>query len=93
MFDIVLFYIAFLILGWCIVPNRKFGAAISFIGFVLTSMDFLCLQIMGQHIDYTTITRIDGTMLAMAPQVTPAYFYGGVGMFLLVAVSNNNNSH
>ncbi|MBQ5672929.1 MAG: hypothetical protein IIV46_01805, partial [Phascolarctobacterium sp.] len=85
MFDIILFFIAFLILGWRIVPNKKLGAAISFVGFVLASMDFLCLQIMGQHIDYTTLTRIDGTMLAMAPQVTPAYFNGGVGMLLLVA--------
>ena len=85
MIDIILFYIAFLILGWCIVPNKKLGTAISFVGFVLASMDFLCLQIMGQHIDYTTLTRIDSTMLAMAPQVTPAYFYGGVIMLLLVA--------
>ena len=85
MFDIVLFYIAFVILGWCVIPNKKLGAAISFIGFMLASMDFLCLQIMGQHIDYTTLTRIDGTMLAMAPQVTPAYFYGSVIMLLLVA--------
>ena len=85
MFDTILFFIAFLILGWCIVPNKKLGAAISFIGFMLASMDFLCLQIMGQHIDYTSITRIDGTMLAMAPQVTPTYFYGGVIMLLLVA--------
>ena len=85
MFDTILFFIAFLILGWWLVPNKKLGTAISFVGFVLTSMDFLCLQIMGQHIDYTTITRIDGTMLAMTPQVTPAYFYGGVGMLLLVA--------
>ena len=46
MFGTVLFYIAFLILGWRIVPNKKLGAAISFIGFVLASMDFLCLQIL-----------------------------------------------
>lgn len=85
MFDTILFFIAFLILGWWIVPNKKLGTVISFVGFVLASMDFLCLQIMGQHIDYTTITRIDGTMLAMAPQVTPAYFYGSVIMLLLVA--------
>ena len=85
MFDTILFYIAFVILGWCVIPNKKLGAAISFVGFVLASMDFLCLQIMEQHIDYTTITRIDGTMLAMAPQVTPAYFYGSVIMLLLVA--------
>ena len=85
MFDIVQFYIAFVILGWGVIPNKKLSAAISFVGFVLASMDFLCLQIMGQHIDYTTFTRLDGTMLAMAPQVMPAYFYGGVGMLLLVA--------
>lgn len=85
MFDTILFFIAFLILGWCVIPNKKLGVAISFVGFVLASIDFLCLQIMEQHIDYTTITRIDGTMLAMAPQVTPAYFYGGVLMLLLVA--------
>ena len=80
MFDIILFFIAFLILGWCVVPNKKLGVVISFIGYVLASMDFLCLQIIGQHIDYTTITRIDGTMLAMAPKVTPDYFYGSVIM-------------
>lgn len=85
MFDTILFYIAFVILGWCVIPNKKLGVAISFVGYVLASMDFMCLQIMEQHIDYTTITRIDGTMLAMAPQVTPAYFYGGVLMLLLVA--------
>ena len=85
MFDTILFFIAFLILGWCVVPNKKFGVAISFVGYLLTSVDFLCQQIMGQHIDYTTITRVDGTMLAMAPQVTPAYFYGSVIMVLLVA--------
>ena len=84
MFDTILFFIAFLIFGWWIVPNQKLGAAISFVGFVLASVDFLCLQIMGQHIDYTTLTRIDGTMLAMAPQVTPIYFYGGVIMLILV---------
>ena len=86
MFDTILFFIAFLILGWCVVPNKKFGVAISFVGYLLASVDFLCQQIMGQHIDYTTITRIDGTMLAMAPQVTPTYFYGGVIMLLFVAV-------
>ena len=85
MFDTTLFFIAFLILGWCVVPNKKLGVAISFIGYVLASMDFLCLQIMGQHIEYTTLTRIDGTMLIMAPKVTPAYFYGGVIMLLLAA--------
>ncbi|MBR5487425.1 MAG: hypothetical protein IKV70_05605, partial [Phascolarctobacterium sp.] len=85
MFDTILFFIAFLILGWCVVPNKKFGVAISFVGYLLASVDFLCLQIMGQHIDYTTITRIDRTMVAMAPQVTPAYFYGGLIMLPLVA--------
>ena len=85
MFDIILFFIAFLILGWCVVPNRKLGVAISFVGYVLASMDFLCLQIMGQHLDSTTLTRIDGTMLAMAPQIVPGYFYGSVIMLLLVA--------
>ena len=63
MFDTILFFIAFSILGWCVVPNKKFGVAISFVGYLLASMDLLCLQIMGQHIDYTTLTRIDGTML------------------------------
>ena len=86
MFDIILLFIAFLILGWCVVSNKKFGVAISFVGYLLASVDFLCLQIMRQHIDYTTITRVDGTILAMAPQVTPAYFYGSVIMLLLVAV-------
>ena len=85
MFDIILFFIAFLILGWCVVPNKKFGVVISFVGYALASMDFLCLQIMGQHLDYTTLTRIDGTMLAMAPQVVPGYFYGSVAMLFLVA--------
>lgn len=85
MLDIILFLIAFLILGWCVVQSKKLGVVVSFIGYLLASVDFLCLQIMGQHIDYTTITRIDGTMLAMAPQVTPAYFYGGVGMLVVVA--------
>ncbi len=85
MIDTVLFLTAFLVLGWCVVSNKKLGVAISFVGYVLASIDFLCLEIMGQHVDYTTITRIDGTMLAMAPQVTPAYFYGGVAMLLLVA--------
>ena len=85
MFDTILFFIAFLILGWCVVPNKKLGGVISFVGYLLASVDFLCLQIMGQHIDYTTITRIDGTMVAMAPQVTPTYFYGGLIMLPLVA--------
>ena len=85
MFDTILFFIAFFILGWCVVPNKKFGGAISFAGYVLSYIDLLCLQIMGQHLDYTTLTRIDGTMLAMAPQVVPGYFYGSVIMLLLVA--------
>lgn len=85
MFDVFLFYIAFAILGFGVLKNKKLGALLSFAGYVLASVDFLCLEIMGQHIDYTTLTRIDGTMLAMAPQVTPAYFYGGVIALLLVA--------
>ena len=87
MFDVFLFYIAFAILGFGILKNKKLGALISFAGYMLASVDFLCLEIMGQHIDYTTLTRIDGTMLAMAPQVTPTYFYGGVlALFLVVAL-------
>ncbi len=85
MFDVFLFYIAFAVLGFGVLKNKKFGALLSFAGYVFASVDFLCLEIMGQHIDYTTLTRIDGTMLAMAPQVTPAYFYGGVIALLLVA--------
>ena len=85
MFDVFLFYIAFAVLGFGVFKNKKLGALLSFVGYVLASVDFLCLEIMGQHIDYTTLTRIDGTMLAMAPQVTPAYFYGGVIALLLVA--------
>ena len=84
MFDVFLFYIAFAILGFGILKNKKLGVVISFIGYVLASVDFLCLEIMGQHIDYTTLTRIDGTMLAMAPQVTPTYFYGSVFALLLI---------
>ena len=76
MFDIILFYVAFAVLGLGVIKNKKLGVAISFVAFILASVDFLCLEIMGQHIDYTTLTRIDGTMLAMAPQVTPTYFYG-----------------
>ena len=83
--DIILFYLAFLILGFGIQKNKALGTTISFIGFLLAALDFVCLEIMGQHLDYTTITRIDGTMLAMAPQVTPAYFYGGVIAVLLAA--------
>ncbi|MBQ2975646.1 MAG: hypothetical protein IJE20_04345, partial [Phascolarctobacterium sp.] len=87
MFDVFLFYIAFAILGFGVLKNKKLGALLSFVGYVLASIDFLCLEIMGQHIDYTTLTRIDGTMLAMAPQVTPTYFYGGVfALFLVVAL-------
>ena len=85
MFDVFLFYIAFAVLGFGVLKNKKLGALLSFVGYVFASVDFLCLEIMGQHIDYTTLTRIDGTMLAMAPQVTPAYFYGGVIALLLVA--------
>ncbi|MBR2039116.1 MAG: hypothetical protein IJ947_01785, partial [Phascolarctobacterium sp.] len=85
MFDVFLFYIAFAILGFGVLKNKKLGALLSFVGYVLASIDFLCLEIMGQHIDYTTLARIDGTMLAMAPQVTPAYFYGGVSVLFLVA--------
>ncbi|MDO5474050.1 MAG: hypothetical protein Q4F22_02980, partial [Phascolarctobacterium sp.] len=77
MIDNILFFLAFLILGLGVIKNKKLGVVISFIGYVLASVDFLCLEIMGQH--------IDGTMLAMAPQVTPAYFYGGVFALLLVA--------
>ena len=84
MIDNILFFLAFLILGFGVLKNKKFGALLSFVGYVLASIDFLCLEIMGQHIDYTTLSRIDGTMLAMAPQVTPAYFYGGVFALLLV---------
>ena len=87
MFDVFLFYTAFAILGFGVLKNKKLGALISFAGYMLASVDFLCLEIMGQHIDYTTLTRIDGTMLAMAPQVTPTYFYGGVlALFLVVAL-------
>ncbi len=86
MFDVFLFYIAFAILGFGVLKNKKLGALISFAGYMLASIDFLCLEIMGQHIDYTTLTRIDGTMLAMAPQVTPTYFYGGVAAVVLSAV-------
>ncbi len=85
MIDNILFFLAFLILGFGVLKNKKLGALLSFAGYVLASVDFLCLEIMGQHIDYTTLTRIDGTMLAMAPQVTPAYFYGGVIALFLVA--------
>ena len=85
MFDILLFYVAFAILGFGGLKNKKFGAVLAFIGFLLAGMDFVCQEIMGQHLDYATITRIDGTMLAMAPQVTPAYFYGGIVAVLLAA--------
>lgn len=85
MIDIILFYIAFLIIGWCL-PNKKFGVALSFVGFLLAAVDFLCLEIMGQNIDYTTLARIDGTMLAMASQVMPVYFYGGV-FVVVVAIA------
>ena len=83
MFDIILFYAAFAVLGLGVLKNKKLGVAISFVAFLLAAMDFLCLKVMGQHIDYTTLTRIDGTMLAMAPQVTPTYFYGGVAAVVL----------
>lgn len=87
MFDILLFCLAFVVLGFGVLKNKKLGAVLSFVSFLLAGMDFVCLQVMGQHVDYTTLTRIDGTMLAMAPQVTPAYFYGGVAaVFLLAAL-------
>ena len=87
MIDNILFFLAFLILGFGVLKNKKLGALLSFAGYMLASIDFLCLEIMGQHIDFTTLTRIDGTMLAMAPQVTPTYFYGGVfALFLVVAL-------
>ncbi len=85
MLDSILFFLAFSILGFGILKNKKIGALLSFVGFLLAAVDFLCLEIMGQHIDYTTLTRVDGTMLAMAPQVTPAYFYGGVFAVAIVA--------
>ena len=85
MFDIILFYVAFAVLGFGVLKNKKLGVAISFVAFLLAAMDFLCLKIMGQHIDYTTLTRIDGTMLAMAPQVTPTYFYGSIVAVVLGA--------
>lgn len=85
MFDVIAFYLAVALLAFACIKNKAVSAGLSFGGFVLALADFLCLQIMGQHLDYATLTRVDGTMLAMAPQVTPAYFYGGVAALLAAA--------
>lgn len=87
MFDVIAFYLAVALLAFTCIKNKAVSAVISLGGFVLALADFFCLQIMGQHLDYTTIARVDGTMLAMAPQVTPAYFYGGVtALFAITAL-------
>lgn len=85
MLDALLFYLAFAVFGLGVLKNKKLGAVLACLGFFLAVMDFICLQIMGQHLDYTTIARVDGTMLAMAPKVTPTYFYCGIGAVLLAA--------
>lgn len=78
------FYIAFLVIGYMLIKNKYVGFIIATTGYFMAVADLVCYKIMGQHIDYTTITRLDMTMIHMASSVVPRYFYGIIICTVLV---------
>ena len=80
----ILFYIAWLTLGAVTVKNRIAGNMIATVGYILALIEVLARQLTGEHISYFILSRVDLTMLEMAPVVVPHYVYGGIAVTAIV---------
>lgn len=73
-----LVYLGSLMLGMALSKRRVLAFVIATLGYVLAISDFMTKQLMESHISYFILSRLDMTMLEMAPVVIPVLFYGGI---------------
>lgn len=74
----ILFYLAWLMLGIAWSKKRCLAVLVVTIGYILALCEFLAKSLVEEHVSYFILSRIDMTMLEMAPTVVPVYFYGGI---------------
>lgn len=75
---ILLFYLACLMLGVALSKYRVLAAIVMTVGYLLSLTDFMAKQLLEAHVSYFVLSRLDWTMLQMAPVVMPILFYGGI---------------
>lgn len=75
---VIFFYLATLMLSVALCKWRGLAVAIATVGYIMALINFMTKSLMEAHVSYFILSRVDMTMLEMAPVVVPVYFYGGI---------------
>lgn len=71
---VIIFYLATLMLSIALCKKRVLAVAIATVGYIMALIDFLTKSLMEAHVSYFILSRVDMTMLEMAPVIVPVYF-------------------
>ena len=82
--SVIQFYLAILIIGFVVIKDKKISFCVTLFGYFLAVIDLLSYKMLKHHIDYFTLSRIDWSMIEMAKDVVPKYFYGSIFVTVLV---------